>query len=202
VKGEGDNSIRTKIGNKNKELNNIREDIYKIIVKIKDKNIFSREESYQPIFEGNLIVGKPEKFRFKNKMLCIKEVSAAFSEGVNSNWIRPYPAYIIRDLQYMEESDQGQTFGFYIGKLGFVKDNRINILNFMENENGENDKINPVKLALRSNNSFWLVAGYDKENNDFLGELIFDNTLRGLCNINSKDTSRYRAINLYRFEEI
>lgn len=134
-------------------------------------------------------------------MLCIKEVSAAFSDGVNSNWIRPYPTYIIRDLQYMEESDQGKSIGFYIGKLGFVKDNKITFLNFLENENGEKDKINPVRLELRSNNSFWLVAGYDKENNDFLGELIFDNTHRGLCNINSKDTKRYKVVNLYKFRE-
>lgn len=201
VKGEGNNNIRTKIGKKNVEFNNIGEDIYKVKVKIKDKNIFSREENYQLIFEGELIVGKPEKFRFKNKMLCIKEISASFSDGVNCNWRRPSSTYVIRDLQYMEESYQGQTNGFYIGKLGFVKDNRITILDFMENEKGEKDKINPVKLELRSNNSFWLVAGYDKENYDFLEVLIFDNKLLSLCNINSKDTTRYKAVNLYRFKE-
>jgi hypothetical protein len=201
IVGEGNNCIRTKIGEKNKELNNIGEDIYRIIVKIKDKNIFSGEESYKSIFEGDLIVGKFEKFRFKKKRLCIKEVSTAFSDEENSNWIQLYATYIIQDLQYMEESDQGQTFGFYIGKLGFVKDNTITNLNFMKNENGEKDKINPVKLELRSNNSFWLVAGYDKENGDFLGELIFDNTRCDLCNINSNDTTRYKVVNLYKFRE-
>jgi len=201
IKGDGDKGIRTKIGLENIELNNIEEDIYKIIVKIKDKNIFSTGEIYQPIFEGNLIVGKPEKFKFKNKIICIKEVSTSFSDGANNNWIRPYATYVIRDLQYMEEFDQGQTYGFYIGNLGFVKDKRISPLNYMENEYGENDVINPVRLELRSNNSFWLVAGYDKDNHDFIGELIFDNIRRGLCNVNSKDKSRYKVVNLYRFRE-
>jgi hypothetical protein len=202
VKGEGNNNIRTKIGKKNVEFSNIGEDVYKVKVKIKDKNIFSRGADYQPIYEGELIVGKPEKFRFKNKMLCIKEISASFSDGVNCNWRRPSSTYVIRDLQYLEESSQGQTNGFYIGRLGVVKDNRITALDFMENEKGEMDKINPVKLELRSNNSFWLVAGYDKDNNDFLiGELIFDTTLLRLCNINSKDNKRYKVVNLYRFRE-
>lgn len=202
VKGEGNNCIRTKIGEENKVLNNIGEDIYRIIVKIKDKNIFSREESYQPIFEGNLIVGKQEKFRFKRKMLRIKEVSAAFSDTDKCTWKRPNATYILRDLEYIEESYQGQTYGYYMGNLGFIKDEKITYLNFMENENGGKDKINPVRIELRNNNSFWLLAGYNKENYDFLENvLIFDNTRSGLCNINSKDRSRYNAINLYKFEE-
>lgn len=61
MKGEYNNTIRTKIGKENKELTNIGEDIYKIKVKIKDKNIFLKGERYlqQAIFEGELIVGKP-----------------------------------------------------------------------------------------------------------------------------------------------
>ncbi|MDD4110385.1 MAG: hypothetical protein PHS54_02400 [Clostridia bacterium] len=201
VKGDGDNSIRTKIGMYNKELNKFEEDIYKIVVKIKDKNIFSREENYQTIFEGRIIVGIPEKFRFKNKKLFIKEVSTAFSDVEKNCWIRPYATYMIQDLEYIEEQDNGQSFGFYIGKLASVKDNKIIILNFMENEDGEKDRINPVRLEMRSNNSFWLVAGYDLDNNEFLGELIFDNIRRGLCNINSNDRARYKVINLYKFKE-
>ena len=72
---------------------------------------------------------------------------------------------------------------------------------FLENENGEKDQINPVRIELRSNNSFWLVAGYDKDNDEFLGELIFDNLRRTLCNIDSNDTSRYRVANIYKFKE-
>lgn len=201
VKGDGNNCLRTKIGAETTELNSIEEGIYRIIIKIRDKNIFSIGENYQPIFDGNILIGKPEKFRYKGKMLCIKDVSASFSDKVNCNWIRPYPTYIIRELEYIEESDKEHTYGYYLGKLGFVKDGRITYLNFMENENGGKDKINPVRLELRSNNSFWLVAGYEKENSEFLGELIFDNKIRGLCNVNSKDTTRFSVVNLFRFKE-
>ena len=199
--GKNGKNGRKKVGIINIEFKNFDDDIYKIIVKIKDKNIFSNEEKYDTIFEGNLIVGDPEKFRFKNKRLCIKEVSVAFSEKENSNWIRPYSTYIIQDLQYLEETYQGQTFVYYIGKLGFLKDNKTTNLNYMENENGEKDKINPVRLELRSNNSFWLGVDYDKENSNNLEALIFDSTRRGLCNTNSHDRARYKVINLYKFKE-
>jgi len=130
-------------------------------------------------------------------------IKQAFSDKDNCTWKRPNATYILRDLEYIEESYQGQTYGYYIGNLGFIKDEKITDINFMENEKEEKDKINPVRIELRNNNSFWLVAGYNKENIDFeLGVLIFDNTRRGLCNINSKDTSRYNAINLYKFEEV
>jgi hypothetical protein len=201
LKGDGDNSLRTKIDVENKELCNIKEDIYKVIVKIKDQSIFAREETYQPVFEGNLTVGKPEQFRFKNKLLYIKEISTAFSNGIYCSWIRPSPIYIISELQYIELSDQEESSGFYVGKLGFVRDYKITFLNFLENEKGQKDKINPVRLELRNNNSFWLVAGYDNLNNDFLGELIFDAARRSLCNINSKNKERYKVVNLYKFRE-
>lgn len=70
----------------------------------------------------------------------------------------------------------------------------------MKNEEGDKEMINPVRIELRSNNSFWLVAGYEKENKDFLGELIFDKMRRGLCNINSHDTKRFAVVNLYKFK--
>ena len=201
MKGEGNNTIRTKIGEENIKLNNIGDDIYKITVKIKDKNIFSREESYQPIFEGNLMVGKPEKFRFKNKILRIKEVSTAFSDMGNSIWNLLSSKYILIDLEYLEESFQGKTYEYYIGNLGVIKDQKIYNLNYLVNDKLEKENINPVRIELRNNNSFWLVAGYNQENNDFLGELIYDSIHNDLCNINCKNTSRYKVINLYKFKE-
>lgn len=61
LKGEGSNNIRTKIGEKNTELHNIGEDIYKVIVKIKEKNIFSKEDKYKTIYEDKLLVGKEKR---------------------------------------------------------------------------------------------------------------------------------------------
>jgi hypothetical protein len=59
--------------------------VYEIIVKIKDKNLFFNEEKYDTIFEGKLIVGKREQFRFKNKR--IKLLSANCFGNKSIEWI-------------------------------------------------------------------------------------------------------------------
>lgn len=200
IKGEGKNKLRTKISGDNQELGNFVEDLYRIAVKIKDKNLFSREERYKLIFEGELIIGKPEAIRFKRKYLCIKRVSAAFSDTENCTWNRLNATYVIYDLEYVEELHEGHIYDYYTGILGFVNDEKLTNLDFMKNEEGDKEMINPVRIELRSNNSFWLVAGYEKENKDFLGELIFDKMRRGLCNINSHDTKRFAVVNLYKFK--
>lgn len=203
LKGGGNNCIRTKIGNENCKIANVKEDIYKITVKIKDKNIFSKEECYNTILEENLIVGKSEKFRFNGKMIRIKEVSSSLSNAVYTSWKQLNATYIIHNLEYVEVSSQEQTNGYYIGNLGFILDEKITNLNFLENEKGELDKINPVRIEMINNNSFWLVADYSRNNDDFeIEALIYDKSRHGLCNFNSKDVSRYCAINLYKFEVI
>ena len=197
----GKNVFRNRIDGKNKEiLSSIKDDIYKVTVKIKDKNIFSKNEKWDTIYEGSLIIGKPEKFRFKKKYICIESINTAFSTDANSNWITLRKNYVIRDLEYLEIQDGEQANEYYIGKLKIVG-RESSFVDYLENENGEKDQINPVRIELRSNNSFWLVAGYDKDNDEFLGELIFDNLRRTLCNIDSNDTSRYRVANIYKFKE-
>ncbi|HZK69292.1 MAG TPA: hypothetical protein VFC36_06830, partial [Paludibacter sp.] len=139
--GKNEKSGRKKVGSTNIEFGNFDEGIYEIIVKIKDKNIFSREESYQPIFEGKLMVGKPEKYRFQNKILHIKEVSTAFSDMGNNIWNQLSSIYILRDLEYLEESFQGKTYEYYIGNLGVIKDQKIENLNYLVNDKLEKEKI-------------------------------------------------------------
>ena len=77
----------------------------------------------------------------------------------------------------------------------------------LTNEKGSIEKINPVRIELRSNNTFWLLAGYNiDDEDDFLGELIFDKKDRSVCNMNAKNPGssvleRYSVINLYKFKE-
>jgi hypothetical protein len=195
----GKNIFRNQINGKNKEvLNAIKEDIYRVTVKIKDNNIFSKNEKWDIVFEGNLMIGKPEKFRFKNKYIHIEKISTAFSIDSNNNWITPKETYIIRDLEYIEL----EYNDFYIGKLKIAGD-RNPYIDYLENEKGEKETINPVRIEMRDNSSFWLLAGYDKEHNDIDldNSLIFDNQRRILCNINSNDATRYSVVNLYKFKE-
>ncbi len=197
----GKDVFRNRIDSKNKEiLSDIKDDIYKITVKIKDKNIFLKDEKWNTIYEGSLTIGKPEKFRFKKKYICIEDINTAFSADIENNWIKPRKEYIIRDLEYLEIQDGEQIIKYYIGRLKIARQDD-SFIDYLENEKGEKERINPVRIELRSNNSFWLVAGYDKANDEFLGELIFDNARRELCNINSSDSTRYKVANIYKFKE-
>ncbi|GAB6395606.1 MAG: hypothetical protein MdMp024_1918 [Bacteroidales bacterium] len=197
----GKNIFRKQIDGKNKEiLNYIKENIYRVTVKIKNKNIFSKDEKWDTVFEGSLMTCKPEKFRFKNKYIHIEKIYTGYSGEANGNLITPSKIYIIRDLEYFEIQKGEQTYEYYLGKLKIVGQEN-SYIDYLENENGEKDQINPVRIELRSDNSLWLLAGYDKENDDFLGALIIDTQDNTLCNINSTNTTRYKIANLYKFKE-
>jgi hypothetical protein len=189
------NNFRNKIANINCEIQNLYEDVCKIQIKIKNKNIFSKQESYTTIFEDKLIIGNPKQFRYKNKYLKIEYVRSSFSN--NSNWITLSQTYVIYNLKFIEEIDGDKTHEYYEGALGIVKNNTITKIEFMKNEKNEKERINPVHIELRSNNTFWLSAGYDKEN-DFYNENLMLNVRNELCFININDN---KVINLYKFKE-
>ena len=192
--GKDKKSIRKKVGSTNIEFGNFEEDIYEIIVKIKDKNPLFYEEKYNTIFEGKLIVGKKEQFRFKNKR--IKLLSANCFNNKPFEWIRFTPRYFIEDLQYVEE--EGSVF--YKGNLCVMDQNgETRILDTMLNEKGGYDKINPVRIELRDNSTLWLVGGYVGEN-DFIGNLFYDKWNLEICNIQKSD-DQYEEINFYKYKE-
>ncbi len=56
-----DNNFQSKIDYKKREIKNLHNDRCIIQVKNKDKNIFSKAENYQLIFEGELLIGKEER---------------------------------------------------------------------------------------------------------------------------------------------
>ena len=192
--GKDKKSIRKKVGSTNIEFGNFEEDIYEIIVKIKDKNPLFYEEKYNAIFEGKLIVGKKEQFRFKNKR--IKLLSANCFNNKPFEWIRFIPRYFIEDLQYVEE--EGSVF--YKGNLCVMDQNgETRILDTMLNEKGGYDKINPVRIELRDNSTLWLVGGYEG-GNDFIGNLFYDKWNLEICNIQKSD-DQYEEINFYKYKE-
>ena len=193
VKGNGNNHIRKKIREENIEFNDIGEDIYRIIVKIRDKNIFIREENYNTIFEGKLIVGSLEKLRFKNKKIRLLKANCF---NAKNEWIQFIPEYFIDKLQFVEAEESI----YYSGRLCVIDLNReIRVLSTMLNEKNSYDKINPIRIELRDNSTLWLVAGWEGEN-DFLGNLFFDKKRKGICNI-AQQNNLYNEINLYKFKE-
>ena len=189
-----DNNFRTKIANKNSEIKNLNEDVCKVQVKIKDNNFFSNTESYQLIYEGELLIGAPDKLRFKYKK--IKLLSANCSNSKKLEWIPFIPKYFIDKLKFIQESE----IIYYIGQLCVIDQNGdTRALNTMKNENETYVKTNPVRIELRDNSTLWLVAGWEGEN-DFIGNLFCDKLRKGICNIQKQD-NQYDEINLYKFKE-
>jgi hypothetical protein len=189
-----DNNLRTKITNINSEIKNLNEDICKVQVKIKDQNIFLKTESYQLIYEGELLIGSPEKFKFKNKIISL--ISANCFNFKSSEWIPINPKYFIRKLKLVQEYENT----YYAGQLCMVNhDGGIIVVNTMKNEKGEYDNINPVRVEFRDNSTLWLVAGWEG-GNDFIGNLFYNMRLKDLCNIQKQD-NRFDEINLYKYKE-
>ena len=189
-----DNNFRSKINYKNSEIKSLHDDICKIQVKIKDKNIFSKAENYQLIYEGELLIGSPDRLRFKHKKISL--LSANCFDSKKSEWIPFIQNYFIDKLQHIEDSE---TI-YYTGRLCVVDQNgNIRALNTMINEKGAYDKTNPVRIELRDNSTLWLVAGWEG-GNDFIGNLFCDKMRKGICNIQKQD-NYFGEINLYKFKE-
>jgi hypothetical protein len=189
-----DNNFRTKIAYKNCEIINLNEDICQVQVKIKDINIFSKTKSYQLIYEGELLIGSPEKLRFKYKK--IKLLSANCFNSKKFEWIPFIPKYYIDGLKFVQEDENI----YYTGQLCVIDQNgETGVLNTMKNETGTYDKTNPVRIELRDNSTLWLVAGWEG-GNDFIGNLFCNKLHKGICNIQKQD-NQYDEINLYKFKE-
>jgi len=189
-----DNNFRSKINYKNSEIKSLHDDICKIQVKIKDKNIFSKAENYQLIYEGELLIGTPEKLRFKNKKITL--LSANCFDSKKSEWIPFIPKYFIDKLKFVQEDENI----YYTGQLCLIdKNGETRVISTMINEKGAYDKTNPVRIELRDNSTLWLVAGWEG-GNDFIGNLFCDKMRKGICNIQKQD-NYFGEINLYKFKE-
>lgn len=209
--GEKNRKFFVEVGDLKKEVDchnqvlfdDLKEDVYDTIVRVNSKNIFTKEKSV--IYRGFLIVGKEEKFQFRNKMLKLLYVSSSFSVETQK-WEPLNYTYIVKDLNYFELEEDNGLHCYYLGNLFIEKGGKIQDIDELNlcNEKGEVDLLNPVRIELRSNNSLWLIAGYNVEDkDDFLGELIFDRAKGCLCNFNTRNNpfNRYKIVNLYKFKE-
>lgn len=200
IRDQDKENLRKNVFVENIELGIFEENIYQVIIKIKNRNLFSGNEAYHTLFEENFIIGKLEKFRFKTKYILIESVF------VRNGWIRPSKQYVIRDLVYIEpQDDENQSSIYYSGKLKIAGKDRP-FINYLLNEKGEKEKINPIRIELRDKNSFWLECDYDKEDNLCnIGGLVYDNIKQEFCNINvhshSHKITRYIPVDMFKFKE-
>lgn len=189
-----ENNFRSKVAFKNSIIDDLKEDVCKVQVKIKDQNIFSAKDSYQLIFEDELHIGSPERLRFKNKRIML--LSASCFGSAKLAWISFRPKYFIDKLKFVQEDENI----YYSGHLRVIdQEGKVKDLNFMRNEKGEYEKTDPVRIELRDNSTLWMVAGWEG-GADFIGNFFCDKVLKGICNIQRQD-ERFGEINLYKFKE-
>ena len=176
------------------EITELEEGRYSLKIFSESNSLFVKEN--QLLYEGDIIIGNPKKFKYLNKKLVIKEVEIFknFGEFGESKKLNNYCYYVDRLELIEDEYDI-----YYSATLNIIKNNQTKALDLMPNQAGELEQINPVRIEFRDKNSFYLVAGYNVDN-DFLGELFLDIPNKALCNIDSKD-KRYAMVNIYRFEE-
>ena len=141
------------------------------------------------LYEDDFIYGDINKIRFKNKILKFERVM--LTGQAKTNDIVPF---YVDHLWYVGEEDGCH---YYTGSAYFINKNGYKTyLNTMKNSYGAMDKINPVRIELRSENSCFIVAGANSDDiHDFLGEFTLDTRNR----ISNYDKNT-RGIDYYIFE--
>lgn len=184
------------------EIEVLEEGVYKIKITSQEGNIFKKER--KTFYEGEIIIGRKEKFRFFAKHIKLVSASAELSGGENSHmyWKPLTSKYFIENLHFVEIDN----VEYYIGDLYTINAyNKKILLNKMINEKNKYDRINPVRIFIATKNTLELVAGHNKHNfTDCLGTLSYDMQRRNICNINVRGelSKNYPCINYYKFIEV
>ncbi len=189
------NSIIEKVIQQNQEIIILKKDIYKVNVKTKEKNPFIHNKE-SIIYEGVLYVGTFDELRFKNKKIIL--LSGNCFKSKRTEWVDFAVGYSIHDVELILDDKHL----FYFGNLHITDDEgEEKKIDVMINENDEYEEINPVRIEIRDNSTFWLVARWEGgDNNDHSGTLFIDKKNRSICNIQKQDVE-YDEIYLFKFKE-
>lgn len=189
------NCIKEEVQQRSQEIFISEKNIYKVLVKRKENNpfLFKKEST---IYEGVLYVGTLDELRFKNKKIIL--LSGNCFDSKRTEWIDFAIKYSIRDLEFIPDEKEL----YYYGNLHKVNDQGEDIrIDVMQNEKYEDVEINPVRIEIRDNNTFWLVARWEGGGiNDHSGTLFMNKKNRSICNIQRQDVE-YDEIYLFKFKE-
>lgn len=166
----------------------IEDDYYRITVDLIKKGFLTTKEN---IWDETVCVGDERELRFRNK--CISVSNVMLSGISRETTIRPF---YVDTLHFIGEQD-GNVF--YSGSV-FIVDRygRKIYLNTMKNDYGEFEHINPVRLEMRTDKSFWMVWGLSKEDiNDFQAEFTLSDDNK-ICN----SDKGVRAIDFYLIDKV
>ena len=145
------------------------------------------------LFEQQVMLGDINKIRFKGKCLRFEKVMLTGKSSYEE--IKPF---YVDHLWYIGEFDGCH---YYTGSAYIINRNRWKTyLNTMLNSRGEFDKINPIRIELRSENSCFIVAGVNPDDiNEFLDEFTLDSKNQ-ISNYNTEPNgSKTRGIDYFLF---
>jgi hypothetical protein len=184
------------------QITGLGDGLYNVQISSQAGNLFKKENKV--FFEGKLIVGRKEKFRFAGKYIKLIFASTELTDDdVAQMYWKPFMSfYGVDNLQFVE-MEGGE---FYIGLL-FSKDiyGRKIYLDKMKDDSNNYEWINPVRILLATKNTLEIIAGHKPNDiKDFLGGLMYDTKRKSICNINARGAKGniYPCINYYKFTEV
>ena len=137
--------------------------------------------------------GDINKIRFKGK--CLRFEKVMLTGKASYEEIKPF---YVDHLWYIGEFDGCH---YYTGSAYIVNRNGLKTyLNTMPNSSGTFDKINPIRIELKSENSCFIVAGVNPDNiSEFLDEFTLDSRNQ-ISNYNTElNGSKTRGIDYFLF---
>lgn len=173
---EIDEQITESYQSRSFSLSNIEMGFYNITIDLIKQIGFTKKAIH--LFEQKIVYGDINKIRFKGKCLYFNKVM--LTESSDYEEIRPF---YVDHLWYIGEYEDCR---YYTGSVYVTTRNgRKNYLNTMPNSEGTYDKINPIRLELKSERSCFIVAGVNSNDMyDFLGEFTLDTLNRRISNFN------------------
>ena len=145
------------------------------------------------LFEQQVVFGDINKIRFKGK--CLRFEKVMLTGKASYEEIKPF---YVDHLWYIGEFDGCH---YYTGSAYIVNRNGWKTyLNTMPNSSGTFDKINPIRIELKSENSCFIVAGVNPDNiSEFLDEFTLDSRNQ-ISNYNTEiNGSKTRGIDYFLF---
>ena len=146
------------------------------------------------LFQKEIILGNEKNFKYNDKYFTIKSVML-FDCNEKTD-IKPI---FIDSIKYLGTKE---GFDYYSGHL-FVKNiyGENKYLDYMRNEVGENIKINPVRIEMKTGNSCYLGYGLEEFDNEFEYDSEFTLDYQKKTNIVTKvDEQRTKGINYFLLE--
>lgn len=145
------------------------------------------------LYEQQVVFGDINKIRFKGK--CLRFEKVMLTGKASYEEIKPF---YVDHLWYIGEFDGCH---YYTGSAYIVNRNGWKTyLNTMPNSSGTFDKINPIRIELKSENSCFIVAGVNPDNiSEFLDEFTLDSRNQ-ISNYNTElNGSKTRGIDYFLF---